>query len=109
MKGGITKRGEKWYEITIDLGRDERGKRLRKYENVRGSKAEAERRKRDILSSLDKGLPVHTGKITVGSFLQRWLRDEVAVRNRPRTIEGYTTIVHKHIIPTVGYIQLAKL
>ena len=41
--------------------------------------------------------------------MDTWLRDTVALRNRPRTAEGYATIVRKHISPTLGHIQLVKL
>ena len=33
----------------------------------------------------------------------------MAIRNRPRTLEGYRTIVDLHIVPNIGSIQLAKL
>ncbi len=73
MNGSIRKRGEKSWELTIDLGRDASGKRLRKFVNFKGNKADAHRKLREIVVSLDKGLPVDTGRATVGEFLQRWL------------------------------------
>ena len=42
MNGSIRKRGEKSWELTIDLGRDEHGKRLRKFVNVKGTKSLSE-------------------------------------------------------------------
>ena len=61
MNGSIRKRGKNSWELTIDLGYDSGGKRRRKYVSVRGTKAEAQRKLREVLGSLDKGLPVDLG------------------------------------------------
>ena len=55
MKGSIRRRSKNSWELTIDLGRDVSGKRRRKFINIKGSKAEADRRLREILASMDKG------------------------------------------------------
>ena len=39
------------------------------------------------------GLPVPTGRETVGQFLGRWLEDMVRVKNRHRTYQSYKGIV----------------
>src|ERR687895_2176830 len=110
MRGHITKRGKGSWTIVLNLGKDpETGKRKQKWVSVKGPKKAAERKLAELLLQLDTGIPVDMSKCTVQGYLITWLRDVVAVRNRPRTIEGYTTIVHKHIIPAVGSIQLAKL
>ena len=41
MKGSIRRRSKDSWEIAIDLGRDFNGKRLRKFVNVKGKKADA--------------------------------------------------------------------
>jgi integrase len=109
MNGRIRKRGEKSWELTIDLGRDEYGKRLRKFLNVKGPKAEAQKKLRDLLTSLEKGLSLDTSKATVGVFLEIWLRDYVATNTAPSTADGYGFIVRCHLIPKLGNIPLAKL
>ena len=58
MNGSIRKRSGSSWELTIDLGRDQDGKRRRKFVAVKGSKAEAQRKLREVLASLDKGLPL---------------------------------------------------
>jgi integrase len=101
MNGSIRKRGEKSWELTIDLGRDEKGKRLRKFANVKGTKAEAQRKLREILASVDKGLPVDISRITIGEFLQRWLKDYAIPNTRPRTAERYESDIRFYIIPAI--------
>jgi len=92
------------------VGQDpETGKRKQKWLSVKGTKKQAEQKLTELLRQADSGIPIDVSKCTVQEYLDTWLRDVVAVRNRPRTVEGYTTIVHNHIIPAVGSIQLAKL
>ena len=47
----------------MDLGRNAQGKRLRKYVNIKGKKADAEKRLREFLTAADKGLPIQNDKI----------------------------------------------
>ncbi len=95
--------------MTIDLGRDATGNRRRKFVNVKGTKAEAQKKLRDLLTSLDKGLPLDTSKATVGQFLEIWLHDYAETNTSPRTVEGYREKVHSYIIPHMGHIPLIKL
>ncbi len=72
MKGSIRRRTKTSWELTIDVGRDSEGKRLRKFVSVRGKKAAAERRLRELLNALDGGFPVDTSRVTLGLYLEQW-------------------------------------
>jgi integrase len=109
MNGSIRKRGEKSWELTIDLGRDANGKRLRKFVNVKGTKKLAQEQPRELLISLDKGVPISPGKITLGEWLEKWLLDYVARNCRQKTRERYEGIIRHHVIPVLGHIELTKL
>ena len=50
MNGSIRKRGEKSWELAIDLGRDAGGRRRRKFVSVKGTKREAQKKLRELLS-----------------------------------------------------------
>ena len=56
VKGTIRQRSPGSWELQVFLGRDSKGKRLRKTETVRGRKADADRRLREILADLDRGI-----------------------------------------------------
>ena len=56
MKGTIRQRNPGSWEIQVFLGRDANGKRIRKTETVRGKKSDAQRRLREILAELDRGI-----------------------------------------------------
>jgi len=74
MKGNIRRRGDKQgWQITVWTGKKPDGKPIRHYETVRGSKADAQRRLRELLTSMDKGSYVPPTKYTVKDILYQWL------------------------------------
>jgi integrase len=109
MNGSIRRRGKNSWELTIDLGRNSQGKRLRKYVTVKGRKVEAERKLRELLSLTDKGIPINTQRLTLAQWLERWLRDYVAPRLRPKSIERYEEIVRKYLVPHLGQVELTRV
>ena len=109
MKGSSRRRSKDSWELTIDLGRDAQGKRLRKFMNVRGTKSTADRRLREVLSRLDKGIPLAQEKVTVSSWLDRWMADHVVVNGRQKTVERYQGIIDRHVRPRLGHLQLTKI
>ena len=108
MNGSLRKRGDKSWELTIDLGRDASGKRRRKFTSVKGTKAQAQQKLRELLSLSDKGIPVDTQKITFGQWLDKWMTD-YAAHKRQKTIERYEGLIQRHIAPYVGHVELTKL
>ncbi|MEE9201811.1 MAG: site-specific integrase [Dehalococcoidia bacterium] len=105
----MRRRGKSSWEVTIDLGRDAHGQRLRKFVTIRGRKADAERRLRELLSLTDKGIPINAQKVTLAQWLERWLTDYVAPHARPKTIERYESVIRKYLIPHLGQVELPKL
>lgn len=93
----------------IELGRDSSGKRMRKSVTIRGTKAEAQRKLRELLTDLDKGTPIDESKISVGEFLDQWIREYAETTLRPRTVEGYTGNIRRYLKPKLGHIPLTKL
>lgn len=109
MRGSIQPRGKQSWRIFVELGRDEYGKRKRKTETVIGTKANAQRRLRELLSSIDKGLPIDNSKVSVGEFLRQWLKDYAEVNTSPKTSEGYRSKIELYLIPKLGSLGLSKL
>ncbi|MCE3248242.1 MAG: integrase, partial [Geminicoccaceae bacterium] len=106
--GHIRQRGSSW-ELRLDLPRDPvTGARRTRTETVRGSKRDAQRRLRELLSAVDQGVVADAGKMTVGQWLARWLSEAVHGVS-PKTHERYAEIVRKHLVPALGAIPLAKL
>lgn len=110
MRGHLQQRSKGSWTIWIDLDRNpDTGKRQRQTLTVRGTKKEAEAKLSGLLHNLDTGLPIENSKVTVKGYLESWLIYVVALRNSQRTLDGYTTIVNRHILPNIGSIQLVKL
>ncbi len=63
-----------------------------------------------IRRTLDAGLPVGTSRpMTLGDYLQAWLRDTLPTVVRASTAESYASLTRQHIIPGLGHHRLDKL
>ena len=109
MNGTIRQRSPGSWEIQVFLGRGPDGKRRRKTETVRGKKADAERRRREILSDLDHGISPPQKSYKLTEWLKSWMDDVIVPRSRQKTIDRYRGIINKHIVPHFGNIELARL
>ncbi|MGA7238580.1 MAG: tyrosine-type recombinase/integrase [Bryobacteraceae bacterium] len=67
-------------------------------------KAKAEFRKAQQL-----GLPPDLDKQSVSEYLHHWLDEVVKPRLTPKTHQSYAYQVERHILPSLGEIQLSKL
>jgi integrase len=59
--------------------------------------------------SFYQGTYISPTKLTVKDFMERWLRDYVAIQVRRRTAEEYESKVKHHVIPCIGHIILSEL
>ena len=110
MKGHIKQRSKGSWTIWVDLGRDpETGKRKQQTLTVRGSKKDAERELRAVLTRLETGAYVQPTKLTVGEFLTQWLKDYCWLTLSPVTAQTYEYMVRKYLIPALGQIPLTQL
>ena len=109
MKGSLRQRSPGSWEITLDLGVGSGGKRQRKYVTVRGNKSQAQRRMRELLSVLDKGMALPAEKISVGDWLDRWMNEQVIPYRRQSTKERYQGVIKLHLKSHIGHIELTRL
>jgi len=105
--GSITLRADGRWQARVDLG-IVGGKRVRK--SVYGkSRKDVADKLRDALGRKARGALVSGPRQTFGQFLDRWLRDIVTPKCRPKTISSYRGLVERHIKPGLGHITLSKL
>ena len=110
MKGRIRQRSPGSYQISFDLGRDEFGKRRTKAVTVRGTKAEAERKRRELLTAIDKGQNPVPVDMPLRDWLDNWMSKEIAPpKRRQRTQETYRNVIDHHIVPYLGGLRLNKI
>ncbi len=109
MKGYIT-RGRiegSWY-VRVELPRSADGKRRQRRETVRGTKAEAQRRLRELLREVETGGYAEGGRMSIADLAQRWLQS-VEHRVGVKTFIRYKSIVRLYIAPALGSIRAEAL
>ena len=109
MRGSTRSKGNHSWQIQIYTGTGPDGKPRRHFETVRGRKGDAQRRLTELLSSLDKGVYTPPGRLTVAEHLHNWLEGYVKANCSQRTLDGYQSIIERHLIPALGHIQLKHL
>lgn len=112
IRGHVRKRTNKGsitWQIVLELGLDENGKRIRKFKATNGTKKEAEKEMQQIISELEGGTFIEENKMTVATYLRSWVKTYVEPNLSPTTIDGYKSNIENYIIPKIGTIQLQKL
>jgi integrase len=105
MRGSVTKKGSRWYVI-LDLGRDETGKRKRKWHGGYATKREAERVQAKLVHDLDTGMYSEPSRAKVAQYLTDWLAAKPNLAQTTR--EGYHREL-KRIIKHLGERRLKDL
>lgn len=106
-EGSIYKRRDGRYAgaALVELTNGTR-KRIHIYGKTR---QEVHNRLEEKLVQARKGVRTPERDQTLAAYLDSWLHQVVAIKNRPRTIEWYTMIVRVHIRPAIGHIRLSTL
>src|SRR3989304_3025029 len=79
---------------------DERGRRRHLPAETFASRPAAERRERQLRAKVEAGEHAAAGEnVTVAELCERWLRDVVAPRRRPRTRQRYEELLRLHVLP----------
>jgi len=107
MRGFIRPKGKRSWQIQVYIDSPEG--RKRHFETVRGLKNDAQRRLNELLVSMEKGIPVTVGRLTVEEHLKQWLNGYVKTKCSQRTLDGYRSIVVRHLIPALGKNLLKHL
>ncbi len=108
-EGTITRRGKRSWRIKYDLPRDENGARRIAYATVKGTRAEAEKERRRLLTALDKGMHVDPSALTVTEYLDDWLDNVAPATVAPKALERYRGLCRNQIKPHLGVTQLQRL
>lgn len=110
MRGHIVKRGKNSYAVVVSLGFDAKTSKYRQsWTTVRGTKRDAEKKLAELQHQLDQGLFIRPAKTTLAAYLEQWLGSYARPNLGPRTTEGYSTIVRRHIVPELGSYTLTQL
>ncbi len=100
-----TQRADGRWVIAVQVGRGSREFRSRRY-LYGSSPTEVLAKRAKLLRDLDAGTRPADLRLTVGTYLVRWLG---GLQVRPRTLESYEYSVRAHIAPRIGSISLSAL
>lgn len=92
MKGTVIKRGGRW-SVVIDVGRDAKGKRVRRWHSGYPTKRAAEVARIEILGRVQRGEYVPPSNVTVDEWLTSWLAGRTGLA--ATTIDGYSRDVKR--------------
>lgn len=108
MRGHIRQRGAGSWAIVLDCDPGPDGKRKQKWISFAGTKRQAQIRCAELIAELQSGGGIDPSNISVGEFLVRWL-DHMQGQVSPKSLERYTEIASKNLIPLLGKLKLTKL
>lgn len=108
MKGGVRKRGKKWYYY-FDAGIVD-GKR-KKVEKVGGeTKKEAEKALRDAINEFENsGTVFDETNISLSDYLDFWYKEYVLLNCKFYTQGNYKRAIENHIKPSLGKYKLKSI
>ncbi len=110
MAGSLEKRGENSWRLIVSCGMDANGKQIKKTRTVKGlSPKEAEKALALFIAEVEKGQVVDSPKITLSSFVERWLKDYAETNLAPKTLYRYRQLLDSRILPALGHLRLQNI
>ena len=98
----------KIYYVSMDLGKDSSGKRIKRYQPFRTLYA-ARMGLRNFLTHREEELRTPRHDLTLGDWLDSWMETIVRPTRAETTVYGYQKIIDNHLLPSLGDIPLLKL
>lgn len=98
----------KLYYVSMDLGKDKDGKRVKRYQTYPTLHA-ARTGLRDFLTHREQELRTPKHDLTLADWLESWMDNIVRPTRAETTVYGYQKIIENHILPALGHIPLLKL
>ncbi len=108
-RGGIKRRGENSWQVSLFIGMDATGKRIDHSRTVRGTRKEAEQALNKIVREFDQGILVDNPSMTLNEYFDKWLESSSKLKNSPRTSYGQKAIYDRYFRDTIGMKKLEKL
>lgn len=98
----------KLYYVSMDLGRDDRGKRIKQYRTYPTLSA-ARAGLRDFLAHREQERQTPRHQMTLSDWLEYWMDTIIRPNRAETTVYAYQQIIDNHLDPALGSIPLLKL
>ncbi len=105
-EGSITRRKDGLYMARYTVQTATGPKRKTIYGKTRGEVSE---KLTKAMADRDGGLVYDAGSMTVGEYMNGWLRDSLRGTVRASTVERHEINIRVHIVPTLGRLKLKAL
>jgi integrase len=102
----------KWnglYTVTAEAGKDANGKRIRKVQKGIKGKPQAERVQSKLLGEIDSKKISNKIEKTFDEYTKYWFESYAQIKTKPRTFDGYLSILTNHLIPYFGKYKLSTI
>lgn len=96
------------YYVSMDLGRDAAGRRLRQYRTYPTITA-ARAGLRDFLARREQELQTPRHQLTLSDWLEYWMDTIVRPNRAETTVYAYQKIIDNHLVPALGDTPILKL
>ena len=108
-EGSIVRRNDGRWMARISVGRDPKTGTLKRATFYGKTRQEVAEQLTKALRENQQGTFVAPHKLTLGEWLDTWLREYKKPRIRPITFDTYTILVRRHLKPALGHIPLREL
>ncbi len=96
------------YYVSMDMGKDEMGRRVKQYRTFRTLPA-ARAGLKEFLSNRDQAKRITRSPITLSQWLEYWMEAIVRPSRAETTSYAYQKMIDNHMDPLLGDIPLSKL
>lgn len=96
------------YYVSMDLGKDKDGKRVKRYQTYRTLYA-ARMGLRGFLTHREEEINTPKHDLTLADWLESWMDNIVRPTRAETTVYGYQKIIENHLVPALGHVPLLKL
>jgi integrase len=96
----------RWVAAVTQYDASGKRRRVRRFGKTR---TEARKKLKELQQQQEQGVQLADSNVTLQQFLTRWLTDSIRPSVRPRTYEGYESIVRIRVIPRIGRLTLNKV
>jgi integrase len=108
-EGTIVRRKDGRWMASITIGRDPQTGKLKRACFYGKTRQEVAALLSKALRDKGQGVFVAPHKLTLGAWLDTWLRDYKQPEVRPTTFDNYETLIRCHLQPALGHIPLKDL
>jgi integrase len=108
-EGSITRRKDGRWMAQVTIGRDPATGKLKRVTLYATTRQEVSGKLTKALHDRQQGTFVAPPKLTLGEWLDSWLREYAKPQVRPITFVSYEMLIRRHFKPALGHIPLQDL